>query len=449
MRNLLADQEKLMEQIYGPTRRFMEDLERQQRDLQRYFDSAAVDLRGADLILDTATALSGSLTGRNELPSLTLSSLPADESLKILTASLTSAGTFTPLPELTRMTLEAGALTRDLELPYLEEMRRGFDELAAQTKILHGLPPESALKLIDAQISGVAAVEKVAAWALPDAIRLADTSLLDAVLLPISTRTRFIEETITQFLGSETNSAVSVALTAALRQSAVQRDAYADAITRYPRPPGNAGDETEKDFVFDPNQPDQGRAELLIRARDANASRARLSAPSNAHRAAMLSTVLVNLVVDVNTAAKLSGKDEVFSPTSRGYRAIPVLNTTIARDSVTLGRIVNALYFLIYESAGANTLRFLADGGGPLKNEECEPIWWLKRLRNSEDHDLDHGPKRDRAGKWHSLARDLRSMGFERIPQTPIEFERLQIRLYEGIVSVLRLALSRFELPPA
>lgn len=449
MRKLLADHEKLMEQIYGPTRRLMEDLERQQRDLRRYYDSAAVDLRGASLTLDAATALSGALTGQNEFPSLTLSDLPTDQAVKTLTASLTSAGALSPLPELTRMTLEAGALTRDLEEPYLKEMRRGFDEIAAQTKILHGVPQESALKYIEAQLSGVAAIEKVVAWALPDATRLVDTSLLDAVLLPIRTRTRFIEETITQLFGSATDSSVSVALTAALRHSIVERDAYADTISRYPLPREINDDEADAEIEVHLNLPDEGRAELIERAGEADSTVASASGDTNAHRISMLGIVLLGLIADINKAAALSQRQEVFAPTTRLYTSIPILITTIARDSSTLGHVINALYFLIYEGAGAERLRFQEQGGGPLREEECEPIWWLKHLRLIEDHDIDHGPERERLRKWRLIAEDMGAMGLERIPQTPVEFERLQLRLYEGIASVLRLALSRFSLASA
>lgn len=446
LKRILADHEKLLEQIYGPSRRLFEEFQCQQRDVQRYYDSACVDMSAVKLALAVPDSLLGSSTRQNELLSRTLGSSPLDGALtSVAQLSGIDSLAHSKLPDFRRMALEAATLTGDLERPYLQEMQRKFDEIARQAKAMNVFPDSLALESLGAQLSGVAAIEKLATWALPDMTRIATTSVLDAVLLPLSLRTQFVEDTFKQLLSVERDSLRSIALTTALRHSTIERDAYADAISRYPSPHEDVILEAD----YDLNLPDEGRGELLRRAEDADATDASVTADTNAHRIAMLSAVLVGLVVDINTAAKVSGKQDVFSPTSRGYSSIVVLNTTIARDPAALGRVINALFFLIYEGAGDDKLRFHVDGGGPLRTEECEPIWQLKHLRLNEDHDIDHGSPKDRSQKWLTLGKDLRAMGLERIPQTPVEFEELQHRVYEGIIGVLRLTLSRFQLPSA
>ena len=447
LRNLLADHEKLKEQVYGPSRRLVEEFQRQQRDIQKYYGFAFADMGAVKDALAAQNQLREAAARQTEVFSRVLESSPLTEVLtpgawRVFEKENVGRSV---LPEFERMAADAAALTRSLEFPYLQEMQQQFDELAAKAMSLRTFPESAALKTFETQLAGVAAIEKITAWALPDITRISDTSVLAEALLPIRVRTQFVEETVKQLLAAERDSSLSVALMTAVRHATIERDAYADAMSRYPSP--NEDAHVEVDLDRDLNIPREGRAELIRRAGEADSTDAGITADTNAHRAAMLSIVLVDLIVNINTAAKVSGKQDVFSPTSRGYSSVVVLSTTIARDPQALGRVINALFFLVYEGAGDDKLRFQEEGGGPLKSEECEPIWQLKHLRLNEDHDIDHGSKNDRLKKWRSLGKDLRAMGLERLPQTPAEFEELQLRIYEGVIAVLRLALSRFQLP--
>ncbi|MBK9375662.1 MAG: hypothetical protein IPN03_18565 [Holophagales bacterium] len=131
------------------------------------------------------------------------------------------------------------------------------------------------------------------------------------------------------------------------------------------------------------------------------------------------------------------------------YTESPVVCLTIARTVADVARVVNALFLLLYEGGGSNSLRLLTPHGGPLEPEQCDAVWWLKELRRIEFHDLDHGDPTESRRKWRQYGKTLVAMGLNHVPSTPEEFALLQRRLYEGLVAVLRRALASLPLPSA
>ena len=89
----------------------------------------------------------------------------------------------------------------------------------------------------------------------------------------------------------------------------------------------------------------------------------------------------------------------------------------IPYDEKSFGKFVDGLYFIAYEGAGKDKLRFLKDYGGPLTPEECDVIWSIKTLRNKWlRHDVDHGKESDIDKSWKSLDECFLQLGLSGFP---------------------------------
>lgn len=176
------------------------------------------------------------------------------------------------------------------------------------------------------------------------------------------------------------------------------------------------------------------REELVAARQDLPSLDADDLAPhSRAHDVATRENRILKAIVDVNTANKLAGKQETFTPTTRLIIAIRNLVFLVVRDATTCGEFLDTLYFLLYEAAGKDHLRYHDSEGGPLTDDGCEIIWIIKHLRAYFRHDPDHGKPNDIRRKWRDLSDDLRSLGFDRMPTTEPEFRLLQERLVEEV----------------
>lgn len=157
---------------------------------------------------------------------------------------------------------------------------------------------------------------------------------------------------------------------------------------------------------------------------------------------------VLNLVTQCNGAGKTSGKgEEIFKPTTRlleAYHDLPWLSSTNRND---FANVVDCLYFIFYEGAGADNLRFLDKNGGPLTHSDCELIWCIKTLRNKwARHDVDHGNEKDIQKSWDLLAAKLRWLGLTEHPTKARHFQQLHHQLLVMAEDFLALLLSKFKL---
>lgn len=167
----------------------------------------------------------------------------------------------------------------------------------------------------------------------------------------------------------------------------------------------------------------------------------RLHSPSNG--VARRANVVVQSLVDVNTARKLKMKVEIFKHTNRSVLAVRDIVLLVARDPRSLADFLDTVYILLYEAAGDDHLRYLDSEGGELARGECDVVWIIKHLRNYARHDLDHGKPTDVRNKWRAIDEDLRKLGMERMPTTELEFRRLQARILEMAEGFLKTILDR------
>lgn len=156
---------------------------------------------------------------------------------------------------------------------------------------------------------------------------------------------------------------------------------------------------------------------------------------------------VLTLIMQCNEAGKTSGiSDDIFKPTTRMmtvYLDLPWLSAT---DKWRFGDLIDCLYFIFYECAGKDNLRFLEENGGPLTIADCDLIWCIKHLRNKWlRHDADHGNKKDIQKSWAELSKSFQWLELANYP-TEKDFPKLHYKLLEFAEEFLMCILNRLKL---
>lgn len=137
---------------------------------------------------------------------------------------------------------------------------------------------------------------------------------------------------------------------------------------------------------------------------------------------------VVEGVVECNRSARLFGRVEIFRPTTTFIQAQSNLTWIAVSDRNSLGILVDALYLMLYEGAGADNLRFMEY----LADDDCELIWALKRLRNKLlRHDPDHGSESSQRKSWQDLRGSFQYLGVASFPKRKTDFAVLGMNLLE------------------
>jgi hypothetical protein len=150
----------------------------------------------------------------------------------------------------------------------------------------------------------------------------------------------------------------------------------------------------------------------------------------------------VELALYCNKANKVRGGNDIFKPTTKFTESCSLLPYTIAKDQTTLQIIVEHLYFILYEGAGKDHLRFLDEGF--VSDLEMDAVMYVKFLRNKWlSHDADHGDESKIRRTWRNLSEALADLGVAKLPQNPDEYTDLQMRLLNSVEAFLRLLADR------
>ena len=140
-------------------------------------------------------------------------------------------------------------------------------------------------------------------------------------------------------------------------------------------------------------------------------------------------------VIVSNRNAKLSGDEEIFTPSTSLLEAQNNLSWITVKDDFSLGNFVDCLYTMLYEAAGRDNLRYLKF----VDDETCGIIWAIKHLRNKWlRHDPDHGDEPDQRKSWHSLSNSLNKLGFPSFPRTCADFQTIHQRLLDEVDAFLK-----------
>ena len=146
------------------------------------------------------------------------------------------------------------------------------------------------------------------------------------------------------------------------------------------------------------------------------------------------------LTTDCNKAIRTKGLPEIFKPTTRVLEVFGNLPWLIPHDEKSFGDFVDGLYFVAYEGARKDNLRFLQKHGGPLTDAECDVIWSIKTLRNKWlRHDADHGKESDINKSWNSLDECFRRLGLQGYPRTSDDYRLL----HRSLLAQMREFLSK------
>ena len=161
-----------------------------------------------------------------------------------------------------------------------------------------------------------------------------------------------------------------------------------------------------------------------------------------------LSRRVLELVTLCNEANKTSSTGvEIFKPTTRLLAVFNDFPWVLPRNKTGFGDAIDCLYFIFYEGAGKDNLRFLDKHGGPLTEADCDFIWCIKHLRNKwSRHDADHGKEKDIRKSWVELAAKFRWLGLAQHPSKPEHFQLLHRRLLELAVEFVERILSKSRL---
>ena len=183
------------------------------------------------------------------------------------------------------------------------------------------------------------------------------------------------------------------------------------------------------------------RDELVERRRrEPEATEADLLERSPLTRPGTRARRVAQLVVLCNQAAQLRGL-EMFKPTTRVLQACLNLPQAAPMDELTLGAAVDDLYFMLYEGAGGDTLRFVDNAGGPFARdaEHLAGVWHLKFLRNKWlRHDPEHGTPTSIRKNHEKLAGTLAALGITGLPTTPADY----LHLFDNLLAALEAFLS-------
>lgn len=141
---------------------------------------------------------------------------------------------------------------------------------------------------------------------------------------------------------------------------------------------------------------------------------------------------------------KIVGKEEIFKPTTRLIEASVDLPWIVPVDKRSFAEFVDCFYFIFYEGAGKDHLRFLTDHGGVLSNSDCAFVWCIKHLRNKWlRHDPDHGKGTDITKSWKELSAKFSWLGLEHAPIQSAHFRLLHTNLLKEAEIFLQRILQK------
>lgn len=151
---------------------------------------------------------------------------------------------------------------------------------------------------------------------------------------------------------------------------------------------------------------------------------------SSAASAADLTRKILVTIATCNEARKLSGAPEIFKPTTKLLEVYADMPWLVPVDKQSFAQFVDCFYFLFYEGAGKDKLRFLKSQGGPIPDDDFDFILCIKHLRNKwTRHDADHGKDSAIKKSWAELASKFQSLGLHHMPVATEDFRILHSTL--------------------
>ena len=337
------------------------------------------------------------------------------------------------LDDVTKQIAQMRALSASITAPYraIQEIIRSqsavFEGLSAQVAALN------AIKFNIPQFSQATLAWNVASIGLANRMNdiglLARREMLSVRLFEApSAYTAFVRHT-TERLAADPAPDIAARLRGSLNLAEQQLLDIADTVSGFIEVPD---DEEEPDDKRVLNAPFTQQDELLAYdAVEDETDTEAMTIVSPTAQTVQRGRRVLELVTQCNEAGKTSAYGvEIFKPTTRLMTVFNDLPWLSPNDRSRFADVVDCLYFIFYEGAGKDNLRFLDKHGGPLTDIDCDLIWCIKHLRNKwSRHDADHGKEKDIQKSWAELAAKFRWLGLAEHPTEARHFQQLHYQL--------------------
>lgn len=147
---------------------------------------------------------------------------------------------------------------------------------------------------------------------------------------------------------------------------------------------------------------------------------------------------LIELIYKINRSYQFEKGSYIFKPTVKSMYASSLLSSHIATNEDDFAKIVDHLYFMIYEGSGnAKRLTNIAT------DEELEALWYLKHLRLNFRHDVEHGSNMDKKLLKGGNAFDY--LISKPMPIKVSDWKKAQLSLYKKITNMLNIIIFNKE----
>lgn len=150
------------------------------------------------------------------------------------------------------------------------------------------------------------------------------------------------------------------------------------------------------------------------------------------------------MVTDCNEQYSAFGKQEIFKPTTRFVEATTDIIWLLPQDKRTFADFIDCLYYIFYEGAGKDNLRYLKVNGGVLEDNDCGFIWCIKALRNKWlRHDPEHGSSSEIRRVREATLEQFQRLGLRQFPRLAKEFRYLHQKLLEEAYDFMKKLFER------
>ena len=354
------------------------------------------------------------------------------------------------LEDMTKQITQLRTLSESITAPYreLQEMMRSqatiFESLSAKVAAM------DAIKFSIPQFSEATLAYNVASIGLASRMNeiglLAKREMLSARLFEVpKVFTDFVCYT-TERLAAAPTPAIALRLRGSLNLAEEQLIGIADAISGFITVPEDDG---APGVICNLNAPYSQQHELLdCKVVEDENDIAALNIVSPTAQTVQRGRRILELVTQCNAAGRTSESGvEFFKPTTRLMTVFSYLPWISATDKLRFGDVIDCLYFIFYEGAGKDNLRYLDKNGGPLTDNDCDLIWCIKHLRNKwSRHDPDHGRDKEIQKSWADLAAKFSWLGLAEYPTEARHFQQLHHKLLELAEDFLMQILNKLKM---
>jgi hypothetical protein len=301
------------------------------------------------------------------------------------------------------------------------------------------IPESSVLKLAQSGLIWNSGVAEAMARFNDAGFKNVHADLCRRLLEPANVFSKFSEDTFS-LIREATEPKVLKALNASLALADAQHLANLDTLSAFMESPVD-GDAISASRML--VAPFTQRSELLELPEEIDDDVESLVSQSEGAQAVENARGLLDLVTCCNKSSRVKGGPEVFKPTTKLLEVFSDLPWLLPDSEKALGEFIDCLFFLLYEGAGKDNLRFMQKHGGPLADTDCRVIWCVKFLRNKWlRHDADHGKQSDIERSWGDLGAQFRWLGLGGYPKSARDYRQLHRQLLAEVSAFLERLLN-------